>query len=137
MKKMLALLISLLWLLQLTAQDQPVVKDKQYYLDKSKNQRTTGWVLAGAGTAMIVVGAITFDRNFSIDLFGEGSGGGEAEAWVMVLGVPVALSSIPLFISASKNKQRAEMMAGPGIQPIRLTDRTVRSAQGITLTVRF
>lgn len=136
MKRLISLFLFLVWLLPLTAQEL-VVKDKQYYLEKSKRQRTTGWVLAGMGTAMIVVGAITFNQNFNIDWTSEGSGGGDIEGWVMVLGVPVALSSIPFFVSASKNKGRAEMMAGPGVQPIRITDRQVRSAPGITITIRF
>ncbi|HMO32357.1 MAG TPA: hypothetical protein PKE63_09280 [Lacibacter sp.] len=110
MKKILLMIAGVLLFLQLAAQQQPVVKDRQYYLDKSKSQRITGWVLAGAGSAMIIGGYIGFQENF--DLFGPG---GENEAWIMLLGVPVALSSIPFFISASKNKGRAEMMAGPGV----------------------
>jgi hypothetical protein len=114
MKRIVSFLVALGFLFQLTAQEQPVVKDRQYYLDKSKSQRTTAWLLAATGTAMIVGGAIAFNENFSL------SSGAEGEGLLMIVGVPVALSSIPLLISAGNNKAKAEAMAGPVLEPVQL-----------------
>jgi hypothetical protein len=131
MKHVSGLIVALLLLVQATAQEPLVVKDKQYYLNKSKSQKTTAWILGGAGTAMVIGGAIAFGRNF--ELFGPG---GETEALIMVAGVPVALASIPFFISAAKNKGKAEAMAGPSLQTIPYgTTRVVVS--GVTVKIRL
>ena len=110
MKKTALLATALLWMLQATAQEP--VKDKAYYLDKSKNQKTAGWVLLGAGTAMMIGGGIAFSNS---SIFDESWGAG---ATVMTIGVPVALTSIPFFISAAKNKGRAEAMATLHLSPV-------------------
>ena len=80
---------------------------KTDYLQKSKNQKTTAWVLLGGGTAIAVIGA-TIPRKEVPDLWTLGltttTVGGEA---LYVLGGLAALSSIPLFIASAKNKRKA------------------------------
>ena len=132
MKQLTGLLLAFLLLLRAAAQEPVIVKDKQYYLDKSKSQKTAAWIFAGAGTAMIIGGAIGFSQNFEV--FGPG---GETEALIMVAGVPVALASIPFFISASRNKGRAEAMAGPVLQPVPYYGGTTRFAAGVQIRIRF
>lgn len=72
---------------------------------KSKNQKTTAWVLFGVGTTAIVGGIAV-------------SSGGQDEltttlntafigAPLMLLGLTLDVISIPLFVSADKNKKRA------------------------------
>ncbi len=72
---------------------------KQDYLQKSKKQKTTAWILLGGGTIAWLAGASKYmNQNDDID------GGGEA---AMVIGGIAGLSSIPFFIMASKNKKKA------------------------------
>ena len=77
----------------------------EQYLKKSKNQKTTAWVLFGVGTTAIVGGIAV-------------SSGGQDEltttlntafigAPLMLLGLTLDVISIPLFVSADKNKKRA------------------------------
>jgi len=104
MKKIISVSLILLFSFSIIAQE--IVKDKTYYLDKSKKQKTLGWVFAGVGTSMIVLGTITFSQNFNP------VGGGNEGGFLVVLGTPIALSSIPFFISASRNKGRSEATVG-------------------------
>ena len=72
---------------------------KQDYLKKSKNQKITAWVLLGGGTITWLAGASkNMNQDDNID------GGGEV---AMTVGGLAALSSIPFFIMASKNKKKA------------------------------
>ena len=72
---------------------------KQDYLKKSKNQKITAWVLLGGGTITWLAGASkNMNQNDNVD------GGGEV---AMIVGGLAALSSIPFFIIASKNKKKA------------------------------
>lgn len=73
---------------------------KDYYLQKSKNQKTTAWVLLGGGTLMAVAGGIVFDKsssNTSID----------AGGFIFLAGIIADIVSIPFFVSAAKNKRKA------------------------------
>ncbi|HSQ47412.1 MAG TPA: hypothetical protein VLM44_10910 [Lutibacter sp.] len=73
---------------------------KEDYLQKSKSQKNTGWVLLAGGTTLAVIGAITFDK--SDDWSSVDTGG------FMVLGGAVAAAaSIPFFISSVKNARKA------------------------------
>lgn len=71
------------------------------YLQKSKNQKTTAWVLLGGGAGFILVGTLIGNgKEASFDDVGTG----------VVLGGIGALSmlgSIPLFIASGKNKRKA------------------------------
>jgi len=81
------------------------VKDKDYYLQKSKDKKTVAWVLLGAGTAAIIGGAIGFNQTFCI--FCEDNGASNAYGFLMLGGVVADLASIPFFISASHYKKIA------------------------------
>lgn len=78
---------------------------KQDYLDKSRMQKTTGFIMLGGGVAMATAGAILFNENFNLN------GGGEAEGIMMVAGTLVALGSIPMFISSGNNARKAAQMS--------------------------
>ncbi len=76
------------------------VLTKQDYLQKSKKQKTTAWVLVGGGTVMWLVGVSKYmnqDNN---------EGGTKGKPAMLIGGVSV-LASIPFFIASSKNKKRA------------------------------
>src|SRR5258705_12673666 len=81
------------------------VLNKQDYLKKSKNQKTTAWVLLGSGAALILVGdLIGNSKESSFD---------DAGAGVVIAGAGVLsmLGSIPLFIASGKNKRKAMSMS--------------------------
>jgi hypothetical protein len=83
-------------------------------LKKSKNQKTAAWILLGSGTTLIIIGGA-----LALHDFGEGLGNifnpnpqptrdnSTAAGLLAITGVASMLSSIPLFISASKNKHKA------------------------------
>ena len=67
---------------------------KQNYLQKSKRQRTTAWILLSTGITMIAVAA---PGDVSFDILP-----------VLVIGGGASvLGSIPIFIAAGRNKRKA------------------------------
>ena len=74
---------------------------RQDYLQKSKQQKTIAWIMLGSGICM-VGGGLAINLSGGI-LNGKGSKG----LWLSYLGGVVTLTSIPLFIAASKNKKKA------------------------------
>jgi hypothetical protein len=75
-------------------------RTKEDYLLKSKNQKTTAWVLLGGGTALIGVGFLIGD--------GKESSFSSAATGVVMAGIGVLsiIGSIPLFIASGKNKRK-------------------------------
>jgi len=71
---------------------------KQDYLQKSKKQRTTAWILFGGGTALFVAGTIAYQ---------EGPGG----LILMGVGLLAGVISCPFFIAASINKKKGLRLA--------------------------
>jgi len=80
-------------------------------LQKSKNQNTTGWILLGTGTTMVIVGVNGFGKNFMSFEDGYLEGGNATKAdiygFIMLAGLVMDIASIPVFVSASRNKKRA------------------------------
>lgn len=87
------------------AQQLQPVKDKAFFLDKSKSQRTAAWVLTGVGAGMTAGGAIGFSQNF--ELFGPG---GDTEAAIMVVGIGVLGAGVIMHILATNSKQKADLV---------------------------
>jgi hypothetical protein len=79
---------------------------KEGYLTKSKNQKTTAWVLLGGGIVLGTVGGIILSQNTFHPLGGDNSGfaGGSV---LLTVGVLSTLGSILFFISSSHNARRA------------------------------
>ena len=76
---------------------------KDYFLQKSKKQKTAAWILLGGGTAIAVGGFATFDSSWD-----SGSASTTDIAGVIgTVGFLTSLASIPYFISAGKNKKTA------------------------------
>lgn len=102
------ILIAMLLVLSATSFSQPATETptgKTDYLQKSKNQKTTAWVLLGGGAGFILVGTLIGNsKEASFDDVGTG----------VVLGGIGALSmlgSIPLFIASGRNKRKAMSMS--------------------------
>ena len=79
---------------------------KDYYLQKSKHQKTTAWVLLGSGAAIAATGGIIVLKNHQANGY-PGRGG----IYAAIGGGIVCISSIPFFISSSNNKKKAASIA--------------------------
>lgn len=73
-----------------------------YYLKQSKQHKTIGWVLIGAGVTLAIIGS----QQIVNDLFTESGEG----VTLLILGNLSTIASVPLFLSAAKNRGRAEIL---------------------------
>jgi len=119
---------------------QPKIETKDYYLTKSKNQKTVGYVLAGGGAALVISGLIVgngdnnndpneldFGPNFDVGL------------WLVGGGIASALASIPFFISSGNNARKAATI-GIGQQKIKIPQwngQVTVLQPAISLKIRF
>ena len=76
------------------------------YIQKRKTFNTAGWVLLGAGAGMMIGGG-TMYASYANQGY-NGPSPASADALIIAGGV-AALASIPLFISANKNKTKANL----------------------------
>lgn len=114
MKKVILLIMSLLFIVNVFCQEIPVPekkKDYNYYMQKHKRHKTTRLILLGVGTSMVFVGAVGFSANFEI--MGSGGDAQKADIFgiIMSIGIVADIVSIPFFISASSNKKKAASVA--------------------------
>ncbi|MDI1322803.1 MAG: hypothetical protein PSV36_08640 [Algoriphagus sp.] len=111
-----AVLLSAFWI-GLFSQTFAQEMSKQDYLDKSRNQKTTGFILLGGGVAMIAVGSILFaddavDTAISCTYLNCSSGSGiESGMVISAVGGLAILGSIPVFISSGKNARKAAQVS--------------------------
>ena len=110
--KKLILLASTIFIFSYSAFSQEV-KDANYYLLKSKNQKTVAWVCLGGGVAIITTAALIGGSKAAGDYVniitgGEPENNYATENVLLIIGATAMAASIPLFISASKNKMRAK-----------------------------
>lgn len=104
MKKTITFLMLLLFAVNAFSQTIPNNEfSKEYYLKKSKNQKTTGWILLSGGTIMTVVGVI----GFSDSLYSNSNSTTDAYGFIMLGGVVSGLGSIPFFIMSGNNARKA------------------------------
>lgn len=136
MKKLVIILLTLFFMIETFA--QAPAPSKEYYLQKSESQKTTGWILLGGGTAMAVVGIIIAanDNPGPYDIYGSNF---ETGSFLMGAGFIADLVSIPFFISSGKNARRAanislhrQKIAVPGQNGF-----SIRMQPGVTLTMGF
>ncbi|MFV5686366.1 hypothetical protein ACM55I_13060 [Flavobacterium sp. GB2R13] len=104
MKKTITFLILFLFTVNAFSQTIPNNEfSKEYYLKKSKNQKTTGWILLSGGTIMTVVGAIGFSDSW----YSNSNATADAYGFIMLGGVVSGLGSIPFFIMSGNNARKA------------------------------
>jgi hypothetical protein len=85
-----------------------VTRNHDYYLTKSKNQKTVAWVMLGGGVAVATVGILLVNNAINDDGSGYLSGSsGTAESIVALVGIGSTLGSIPLFVSSARNARKA------------------------------
>lgn len=113
-------------------------KTKDYYLTKSRHQKTTAWIMLGGGVALTGVGLAVSQSNTIDYAMGNSSNHNTAGSVLAVVGVASMLGSIPLFISAAHNKHRAAEVAF-NMQKIPLLsavpNRTVLFQPAVTLKI--
>jgi hypothetical protein len=87
----------------------------QYYQQKSKKLKTTGWVLLGAGAGLFTSSILIAnnsnyynDASFNFSVF------------AFLIGTGSMVASIPVFVAGSKNKGRAEILLRQNNIPISL-----------------
>lgn len=73
-----------------------------FHIKKKKKNKTNAWVALGGGVAMITGGIVI---NLSENIFDNSNKG----LGLVYFGVATTLASIPLFISASKHKNKAKI----------------------------
>ncbi|MFV5699892.1 hypothetical protein ACM55H_16140 [Flavobacterium sp. ZT3R17] len=104
MKKTITFLMLLLFTVNAFSQTIPSNEfSKEYYLKKSKNQKTTGWILLSGGTIMTVVGVIGFSDSW----YSSSNSTTDAYGFIMLGGVVSGLGSIPFFIMSGNNARKA------------------------------
>ena len=114
MKKILIFLMLLLFTVRAFGQEIPSTEfSKEYYLEKSKKQKTTGWVMLAGGVVVTIVGVI----GFSSTDWDESSS--DAYGFMTVGGPLICLGSIPFFISSGSNAKKAATLSFSN-QPILL-----------------
>ena len=112
---MKTILIAIAVTLAIDSFGQDSIHTKQFYLNKSKSQKTTGFVLLAGDAALSVAGAIVFAQNYTFDDddYERSQVGGVMAA----IGSAAMLVSIPFFISSKTNSRRAALAFGTQTVP--------------------
>lgn len=76
---------------------------KEYYLEKSKKQKKTAWVILGSGLTFAAIGGLVQLNNANSNSWNFDFTG----AYIAIGGGVLSLASIPCFVSAVKNKKMA------------------------------
>lgn len=89
-----------------SAQEGKYTRD--YYLTKSENQKTMGWIMLAGGTGLVIAGIAVGNGDNNNDPneldFGPNF---DAGLWLLGGGLVVGAGSIPFFISSANNARRA------------------------------
>ena len=111
MKKMtiffLMLVVSTASFSQQTIEAPPVIQND--YLKKSKNQKTTAWIMLGSG-AVLVTGAILWEYSLALSSVWAAPESDDINSGPDILslvGTASMIGSIPFFIASGKNKKKA------------------------------
>ncbi|MCS5490392.1 hypothetical protein [Algoriphagus limi] len=111
---------------------------KQDYLEKSKKQKTTAFILLGGGAAVAGAGVILFSENFCIFGCTQSEVNASNAGGVMFLaGGAAMIASIPVFVSSGKNARKAAEL-NFNYQPMnmpRYTGAIPKSYPALTLTI--
>lgn len=111
MKKSLTTTLLLLFAVSVFSQD--VIKNREYYLQKSKEQKTLGWIFLGGGAGLIVAGISIQTGEANADFNFSGTG-------LAIAGVAASLVSIHFFKKAAKYKKLTATI-GFKNQPLSIT----------------
>lgn len=101
MNKLIAVSLLLTITLTISGQQDPIFvpgTTKEDYLKKSKNQKTTAWVLLGTGSLSVLLGSIEVNPDY---------GDATNRPFLVIGGLVLIGASIPCFIAAARNKKKA------------------------------
>ncbi|MDF2157595.1 hypothetical protein [Algoriphagus sp. CAU 1675] len=111
---------------------------KQDYLEKSRQQKTAGWILLGGGATLAIVGGALMVENFCLfgcsDTVDNSFNAGTAMA---VIGGTAMIASVPMFISSRNNAEKAGLLSIKS-QPLnipRYTGKIPKSYPAISLSI--
>ncbi|MBA2500845.1 MAG: hypothetical protein H0V30_14060 [Chitinophagaceae bacterium] len=109
MKKLLVLLLGLHFFTCISAQyaDSASHRQASDFLNKANKQKTTGWILLGAGAGVATIGFIVVSATIWNDLIEGESKGADAGGVLMSAGLVSMVGSIPFFIASGKNRKKA------------------------------
>jgi len=116
------------------AQNQTEKQDlKSYYLQKSKNAKTAGWVCLGLGTGMEIAGIAIANNDKDSWVISDEAG------YLILGGVVVDLVSIPFFVSAGNHKKFAARISvnEQGIYQLQNNLATAKHQSAIMFKVNF
>ncbi|APA00614.1 MULTISPECIES: hypothetical protein [Flavobacterium] len=103
MKKITLSLSMLFFIVNSFCQTQTTTFSKEYYLEKSKKQKKTGWIVLGTGLGIAAIGGLVQLSNSNSSSWNFDFTG----AYIAIGGGVLSLASIPCFVSAAKNKKMA------------------------------
>ena len=123
----LLLIVSATSFSQQTTASPPLTK--QDYLQKSKSQKSTAWLLIGVGTAVLAGTLISAATSVCI---GGGCTKKSFPAVAVGLGGAAVVGSIPFFMASSRNKKKGMSLSfknetAPQLQKDGFTNRSVPS----------
>jgi hypothetical protein len=107
MKKITLSLSMLFFIVNSFCQTQTTTFSKDYYLEKSKSQKKTGWRILGAGLGIAAIGGLVQLSNSNQTSYGSGFDFDFTGAYIAIGGGVLSLVSIPCFVNAAKNKKMA------------------------------
>ena len=110
MRKILCLILCSTLVLKLFSQSTPLIKTD--YLQKSKKQKTTGFILLGGGAALAIIGTAigvssVDDELVSNIIDGESDETYTAGGIMLITGLAAMVGSVPFFIASSRNNKKA------------------------------
>jgi uncharacterized membrane protein len=108
------LLTAFLIVITLAASAQEM--SRQDYLDKSKRQKTAGFVTLGGGLVLGIIGASNYDDGSNFNIIAptvpkQKDPSNAMWSTLMITGGLAMIGSIPMFISSSKNKKKAAQLS--------------------------
>lgn len=108
--------------------DDPEIKDYNFYIQKSKNQRTAGLVLLGGGVLLSGIGLLIGTNNLD-----------DAVTGVVFMGVGAlaGLGSIPLMILAHVNKNKAKLMLSNQKTGLSVPSNVSKDIIGFTIAIQI
>ncbi len=112
MKKIIFSFILLSFTTNLLSQSSTIkTNSKDYYLQKSKKQKTAGWLLLGGGAMIALIGGIVQHQNSSSESNSFHLDFDFTGAKIAIAGGVISLVSIPIFSNAAKNARKAKAIA--------------------------
>jgi hypothetical protein len=102
MKKSILAIVLLCFVTSIFSQQE--VRNKEYYLKRSHNQKNAGLITLGGGTALVIAGILIGNAGSDDAELDNAMTGGI----MVVAGASSIVISIPLLIASARNKRKAE-----------------------------